>query len=86
MLETRVERLEGDLKEVKASLKAIELAVAEIKHLPRSADYAGIRSDAAELKGRLSQSPTVLQLVATIVTTWSAGAAIVFTLLRYAKP
>lgn len=86
MLDARVTRLEDDMREVKASLRTIELAVAEIKHLPKASDYAGLKADVARLDGRISQTPTMLQLVGIVVTTWTAGAAIVFTLLRFAKP
>ena len=65
MLEARVARLEDDMKDVKASLKSIELSLAEIK-------------------GRMSSIPTSFQLMTMVITTWSAGAAIVFTLLRFA--
>lgn len=92
MLEARVTRLEDDMREVKASLRTIELAVAEIKRLPKASDLAAMRSDfsslradVTELRGRVSQVPSLLQLVVTIITTWSAGAAMVFTLLRLAK-
>jgi hypothetical protein len=77
------------MKDVKASLKGIETAIFEIrtelKHVPKMNDYATLRSEIAEIKGRVSQMPTMLQLAVTIVTTWSAGAAIVFTLLRLAR-
>ncbi len=93
MLETRVTRLEQDVQEMKSSLRSIELAVAEMKHLPKAADlaalrsdFAGLKADVAEMRGRLSQMPTLLQLVTVVITTWSAGAAMVFTLLRLARP
>ncbi len=86
MLEQRVGRLEDDMREVKASLKGIEAAVAEIKHLPKASDYASLKADLAELKGRMAQAPTLLQLTVVMISTWSAGAAMVFTLLRFAKP
>ena len=54
MLEARVGRLEEDMKDVKASLRTIELAVADIKHLPTSSDYAGLKADIARLDGRVS--------------------------------
>ena len=90
MLEARVARLEDDMKEVKASLVEIK---AELKHLPRTTDLQGLRNDfsslradVAEIKGRLSQMPTLLQLTVVVITPWSAGAAMVFTLLRFARP
>ncbi len=74
MLGERVERLEGDVKDVKTSLKSIE------------AKLTSIEVSLAEIKGRLSQAPNWLQLIGAILATWAAGAAIVFTLLRAVKP
>ena len=39
-------------------------------------------SSVAELKGRVSASPTTWQLLGIMITTWAAGAAIVFALTR----
>lgn len=64
MLEQRVARLEDDMKDVKASLKSIEVSLAEIK-------------------GRMFHLPTALQLFLAVITTWSAGAAIVFAMIRF---
>jgi hypothetical protein len=82
MLERRVAKLENDMQEVKASLKVIEAAVAEIKNLPKMADYMSIKTDLAEVKGKLSQSPTWIQMITLTIATWTAGATIVATLLR----
>lgn len=71
MLDARVTRLEDDMREVKASLKNIEISM-------------------ARMDGKLSQLPTAwtmfIAIITTVVATWGAGAAIVFTLLRSAKP
>jgi hypothetical protein len=84
-LEQRVLRLEEAFVRVDQRLITIET---EIKHLPSAADYAALRADIARIDGKLSNMPTTWQLfvalVTTIVTTWSAGAAIVFALLRFA--
>ena len=70
-LEQRVSRLEDDRREIKSGLKALEVAL-------------------ARLDGRVSQLPTAwtmfTAIITTVVATWGAGAAIVFTLLRFAKP
>lgn len=90
MLDARVSRPEDQMSEIRSALTAIK---ADLAHAPKAADLTAIRSDFASLKadvarldGRLSQLPTLLQLVGIVITTWSAGAAIVFTLLRFAKP
>jgi hypothetical protein len=53
MQEQRVAALEADMKEVKASLKAIELAVAEIKHLPKMSDFLALQKDIGDVRGKL---------------------------------
>ena len=94
MLEARVARLEDDMKEVKTWLVEIK---AELKHLPQvndltsiRSDFATLRADFARLDGRIFQLPTAwtmfTAIITTVVATWGAGAAIVFTLLRFAKP
>ena len=40
----------------------------------------------AEMKGRVMASPTTWQLLGIVITTWTAGAAIVFALGRGLKP
>lgn len=39
----------------------------------------------SEMKGRLSASPTTWQLLGIMITTWAAGAAIVFALTRLSR-
>jgi hypothetical protein len=53
MIDQRVSKLEDDMKEVKASLKSIELSVAEIKHLPKMSDFNVLRTDISDVKGRM---------------------------------
>jgi hypothetical protein len=73
MLEPRVARLEDDMKEVKVSLRSIE------------AKLTSIAESVAEIKGRVSQSPTWLQLLVALIATWGAGAAIVAVVVRFAS-
>jgi hypothetical protein len=72
MLEPRVARLEDDMKEVKVSLRSIE------------AKLTSIAESVAEIKGKVSQSPTWLQLLVALIATWGAGAAIVAVVVRFA--
>jgi hypothetical protein len=74
MIEHRVGRLEEDAKDIKASLRAID------------GKLNSIEVSLAEIKGRVSQAPTWLQLIGAVLATWAAGAAIVFTLLRAVRP
>lgn len=87
MLEKRVDTLERDMKDVKASLSRLEIAIAKIDgaitQMPKAMDFASLKSDVAEIKGRLSNTPTTMQLVAMVISTWTAGAAIVFAILRF---
>ena len=71
-LERRVERLEDDMTDVKSSLRSIEGKVDSL--------VEGV----AEIRGRISQSPTWLQLLVALLATWGAGAAIVATVIRFA--
>jgi hypothetical protein len=87
MIEQRVARLEDDMKEVKSSLKTIEAAVSEIKHLPKMSDYLALQRDfgslkaeVAEVKGRVSNLPTWWMLLLALLATWGAGAGIVYAL------
>ena len=73
-LETRVERLEADMAEVKATLKGID------------GRLGGIVVTLARIEGKLSLTPTSLQLFLALLTTWAAGAAIVFTLANFLRP
>ncbi len=72
--EQRVARLEEDMKDVKSSLRAIE------------AKLGSIDVGVAEMRGRLAQSPTWVQLLGAILATWAAGAAIAYALVRAVQP
>ena len=71
MLETRVARLEDDMKDVKAALRSIENKL------------NSIGENVAEIRGKVSQSPTWLQLIVALIATWGAGAAIVAAVVRF---
>lgn len=81
MLEQRVTRLEDDMKEIRSALARIE---AELKHMPKAMDYAALRSEVAEIKGRLTNLPTTLQMIVMLITVWSVGSGIIFAVLRFA--
>lgn len=73
---------------VENRLASIELLLSEIKgqlsQIQKSSDFATIRADVARIDGRLSQLPTTWQLLAMVISTWAAGAAIVFTVVKFA--
>lgn len=80
-LEQTVVSIDTKLDELKSQLALTAKAtdVAELKgqlaQMPKAVDFG-------RLEGRLQQLPTTLQLITVLLTTWAAGAAIVFTLLR----
>jgi len=80
MLEQRVAKLEEAISRVELKLTGIE---GELKHLPKSTDYALLRADLAEIKGRLSGMVTSLQLFTALIATWAAGTGIVLALLKF---
>ena len=73
MLEQRVSRLEEDIRDIKASLKSID------------AKLSSIDVSVAEIKGRISQFPTWLQLLVALIAAWGAGAAIVAATVRFVR-
>jgi len=73
MLEQRVGRLEEDMKDIKASLRSMD------------AKLGSIDVSVAEIRGRISQSPTWLQLLVALIATWGAGAAIVAVVVRFVR-
>jgi hypothetical protein len=77
MLEQRVERLEADMKDVKSSLKFIEGKLSSI-------DVTLARLD--ERTNAMSKTALgPLSLFTAVISTWAAGAAIVFTLLHFVR-
>ena len=72
MLEQRVARFEADINDIKASLRSIETKL------------NSIGESVAEIKGKISQAPTWIQLLIALIATWGAGAAIVAALIRFA--
>ncbi|MBX9908819.1 MAG: hypothetical protein K2Z25_08900 [Beijerinckiaceae bacterium] len=80
VLEEGQKRTNATLDKINERLIGIE---AELKHLPKAADYASLKADVARVDGKLSNIPTMWQLLTMVVSTWAAGAAIVFTILRF---
>lgn len=71
-LERRVERLEEDMTDVKASLRSIEGKVDRLIE-----GVAEIRGRVTGIEGRLAQAPTRIQLLVALIATWGAGVAII---------
>jgi hypothetical protein len=58
----------------------LEADVSEIKTSVKSIEVM-----LAEIKGKLSQSPTWLQLIGVVISTWMAGAGIVLAIIKFSK-
>ena len=89
MLEKRVDAIEVDLKNVKEILQRLEVGFARIEstlaQLPTATDYASLKADVAEIKGKVSNSPTTWTLLGIVFSTWAIGSGIVFAIARMAK-
>lgn len=92
MLEQRVVVLEAYVSKIKSILERLEPKITEIQITgAKQVDLHKTQLDLAEMKGRLggvearlASIPTTPQLVLWLLTTWGAGAAIVFAIVRFA--
>lgn len=92
MLEQRVAVLEANVSKIKSILENLEPKITEIMITgAKQVDLHKIQLDVAEMKGRLggvearlASIPTTPQLVLWLLTTWGAGAAMVFAIVRFA--
>ena len=80
MLEQRVARLEQILERLEPKITEILLTGA------KQTDIQKLQVELAEARDRVSMLPTSWMLIVAIVATWSAGAGIVFALVRAAHP
>lgn len=82
MLEKRVETLEGDMKDVKATLSRLEIAFARfeerLSHTATAADVENVRASIARVEGRLSQIPSTWQIVGILAALLFGVASVVF--------
>jgi hypothetical protein len=73
-MDEALRRIEVALKELAADNKALRK------------DFSDLAAKVASIEGQIKNIPTVLQLFLALITTWSAGAAIVFALLKATRP
>jgi hypothetical protein len=93
-LDRRVTQLEEDMRAVKATLGRLEPLIVEIhRDMARRVELndvrdrlAETREEVKEMKGALSRTPTITHLLAATISTWIAGAGIVFALMRLPTP
>ncbi len=78
-METRVARLEGAITEIGSALMAMRQDIAELK-----TTMLKLQLDLAEVKRRISQIPTMIQLVTLVVTLVIAIWGMAFATLRFA--
>jgi hypothetical protein len=75
-MERRVTALGNDMREIKTDLKRLIADFADMKRdigeLKR--DVFGMKLDVAEIKGRLSQTPTTIQLLSLVF--WNNGGGV----------
>ncbi len=75
MLDKRVEALESDMKDVKATLSRLEVAFARVEeklaHMATSADIARV-------EGRLSQIPSTWQIIGILAALLFGVASLVY--------
>jgi hypothetical protein len=70
-----------DSPDLEARIAQLEAKVDRIDTTTRS-----IEVSLAEIKGKLSQSPTWVQLLVALLATWGAGAAIIAAMSRILAP
>lgn len=85
MIEQRVGKLEQDVARVLVILKRLEPAIREMitDNRQMRKDVSDLTVKLAGLEAQVRALPNFLQLMVTLITTWSAGAAIVFTIVKF---
>lgn len=82
MLERRVETLEADMKEVKASLSRLETGFArmeeKLSHVATVSDSAAVRESVARLDGKLTLIPTTWQIIGILAALLFGVASLVY--------
>jgi hypothetical protein len=71
----------SEMDRIDAALQRLEPAIRDI-----SSKFSDLNARIAGVEGQLRAMPTFLQLLVALISTWAAGTAIVFALLRAAHP
>jgi len=88
MLEQRVAALEARLGQIDAKLDRIEAALLRLEPAIRdiASKFSDLNARVAGVEGHLRAMPTFIQLAVALISTWAAGTAIVFALLKATHP
>ena len=88
-LGVRLERLEKIVEPMDRKVSSSEVTLARIEGIlsqfPKASDWAALRSDVGDLKGRAVALPTIWQMFMMIVSIGAAAAALIFAVLRLGK-
>jgi hypothetical protein len=80
-IEARQAKMDVKLERIDAALQRLEPAIREIGNR-----FADLNARVAGVEGDLKAMPTFVQLAVMLISTWAAGAAIVFALLKATHP
>ena len=88
MLETRVAALEAKIGQIDSKIDRIESALQRLEPAIRdiASKFSDLNARVAGVEGHLRAMPTFLQLAVALISTWAAGTAIVFALLKVTHP
>jgi hypothetical protein len=92
MLEQRVAVLEHSFARIEAKVDRIDSALARLEPAIREIatenrkQFLDLTVRVASVEGHLKAMPTFLQLAVALISTWAAGTAIVFALLKATHP
>ena len=87
IVEERVIRLEQKVDRIEQLLGQLTPKITEILLTgAKQADVYKMQVELAEVKGKVSMLPTWWMLAVTLIATWSAGAGIVFALVKATHP
>ena len=86
MLEGRVAALEARLGQIELKVDRIDAALQRLEPAIRdiALKFSDLNARVAGVEGHLRTMPTFLQMVVALISSWAAGTAIVFALLKAA--
>ena len=76
-VEARLDRIDAKVDRIDEALRRLEPAIREV-----SLRFSDLNARIASVEGQVKALPSSLQLFLALITTWSAGTAVVFALLK----